>query len=236
MKRLARRWIATHLLANGAAVRLVGVRRPARPVAPPRAGHPRIGQLLSIGTLATALALGGCGSSPSGDYGGGHPDYARALAGSPAPLAALHRQGDRLLAGGVAAYEGRLAALRGYPVVVNAWASWCGPCRFEFPLFQRIAARYGRRVAFLGVNSQDSNDAARTFLREDPAPYPSYVDPDGEIAESVGAGLGLPDTVFYDRRGRLVHLKQGPYANAAELRADLDRYAIGAAAPGLEGG
>jgi cytochrome c biogenesis protein CcmG, thiol:disulfide interchange protein DsbE len=183
--------------------------------------------LAAILALAVALAIAGCGASGGGDYGGGHPDYAKALAGSPAPLAALHRQADRLLPGGVGAYEKRLAALRGYPVVVNVWASWCGPCRFEFPVFQRLAARYGRRVAFLGVNSQDANDAARTFLGEDPVPYPSYVDPKRAIAEGVGARLGLPDTAFYDRGGRLVYLKQGPYGDPAALRADLRRYVLG---------
>jgi cytochrome c biogenesis protein CcmG/thiol:disulfide interchange protein DsbE len=190
-------------------------------------------RILLAAAVATALLAAGCGSSSGGDYGGQHPDYATALAGSPAPLAALHRQADRLLGGGRDAYEARLARLRGYPAVVNVWASWCGPCRHEFPLFQRAAARYGKRVAFLGVDNQDSDDAARTFLREAPVPYPSYTDPDTEIASSVGADLGLPDTVFYDRRGELVHLKQGPYRDGAELRADIERYALGA---GREGG
>ncbi|HXV05371.1 MAG TPA: TlpA disulfide reductase family protein [Solirubrobacterales bacterium] len=183
-----------------------------------------ITHLVSFGI---ALAITGCGSTQGGDYGGKPPDYAKALAGSPAPLAALHRQANRLLPGGVNAYEKRIAGLHGYPAVVNVWASWCGPCRFEFPVFQRVAARYGRRVAFLGVNSQDANDAARTFLREDPVPYPSYVDPKRAIAESVGVNLGLPDTAFYDRGGKLVYLKQGPYDEAAALRADLERYAFG---------
>jgi cytochrome c biogenesis protein CcmG, thiol:disulfide interchange protein DsbE len=173
--------------------------------------------------IATALAIGGCGSSPSGK---GHPDYGKALAGAPAPLARLYAQGNRLLPGGVEAYEGRIAGLSGYPVVVNVWASWCGPCRFEFPDFQQVAAGYGKRVAFLGVDSQDSDDAARTFLSEQPVPYPSYTDPDQKIAESIGAGRGLPDTAFYDRAGRLVHLKQGPYSSRAELRADVEAYAL----------
>jgi cytochrome c biogenesis protein CcmG/thiol:disulfide interchange protein DsbE len=181
---------------------------------------------------ATALAAIGCGSSSGGNYGGKHPDYAKALAGSPPPLASLHRQADRLLGGGKDAYEARLSTLRGYPAVVNVWASWCGPCRFEFPLFQRVAARYGKRVAFLGIDSQDSDDAARTFLGEAPVPYPSYTDPGKEITASVGADLGLPDTVFYDRRGELVHLKQGPYRDAAELRADVERYALRASREG----
>lgn len=178
---------------------------------------------IAVAAGATALVAAGCGSSGGG---GGHPDYAKALAGAPAPLADLYAEANRLLPGGTDAYERRIVALRGYPIVVNVWASWCGPCRFEFPALQRLSAEYGTRVAFLGVDTQDNDEAARTFLREEPVPYPSYTDPDEEIAESIGATLGLPDTAFYDRRGRLVHLKQGPYADHAELRADIERCAL----------
>lgn len=184
-------------------------------------------QVLFAAALALlALAAAGCGSQAGGDYGGPHPDYAKALAGSPPPLAALHRQANQLLDGGSEAYERRIAALHGYPVVVNFWASWCGPCRFEFPTLQRLSAAYGRRVAFLGVNSEDSDDAARTFLSEEPVPYPSYTDPDQDIKESVGATIGLPDTAFYDRGGKLVYLKPGPYSKGAELRHDVQRCAL----------
>jgi cytochrome c biogenesis protein CcmG, thiol:disulfide interchange protein DsbE len=182
---------------------------------------------IALFALALAgLAAVGCGSSGSPDYGGKHPDYATALAGSPAPLAALHSQANKLLPGGTDAYEKRIAALKGYPVVANVWASWCGPCRFEFPTLQKLTARYGKRVAFLGVDSQDSDDAAKTFLAEAPVPYPSYTDSDEKIADSLGAGLGLPDTAFYDRAGELVHLRQGPYADDSELEADVRRYAL----------
>lgn len=180
---------------------------------------------------ALALAAGGCGSSAGGE-GAAHPDYEEALTGAPPRLAAIHKQANELLPGGLGAYERRIAALRGYPVVVNAWASWCGPCRLEFPYFQRAAARYGKRIAFLGIDTQDSDDAARTFLREEPVPYPSYTDPDEEIMAAIGATRGLPDTAFYDRRGHLVHLKQGPYDDLAELRADIERHALGRAAKG----
>jgi len=185
-------------------------------------------QTLSI-SLLTALLIAfaaGCGTSSSGqDYGGQHPDYARALAGSPAPLAALHKQADELLPGGTDAYEQRIAALKGYPVVANVWASWCGPCRFEFPTLQKLSARYGKRVAFLGVNSDDSDAAAKTFLREAPLSYPSYTDPHKEIFDSLGA-LGFPDTAFYDRDGELVYLKQGVYSDASDLEADVRHYAL----------
>jgi cytochrome c biogenesis protein CcmG, thiol:disulfide interchange protein DsbE len=189
------------------------------------------GRNLSIALfcIAAAALLAGCGSSASeeGSYGGGHPDYAKALAGSPAPLAALHSQHDRLLPGGVAAFQRRIAALHGYPAVVNVWASWCWPCRAEFPVLQRLSARYGRRVAFLGVDSDDSGAAASTFLGERPVPYPSYADPGKQIAAALRVGLGIPDTAFYDRQGKLAYLKQGPYAHPSELEADLKRYALG---------
>ena len=174
-----------------------------------------------VATVLAALLGAGCGSSTGGDYGGQHPDYKRALAGSPAPLAALHAQADRLLPGGTAAYEKRIAALRGYPVVANVWASWCGPCRFEFPVLQKLSARYGKQIAFLGINSKDSDETASSYLNEAPVSYPSYTDPDGKIATSIGATVGLPDTAFYDSAGKLVYLKQGPYAHSSELEADI---------------
>jgi thiol-disulfide isomerase/thioredoxin len=183
--------------------------------------------VLTASLLAPAigLAIGGCGAGEAS--GGGHPDYRAALRGAPPPLAALYRHGDGILDGGTAAYRLRLHALRGHPVVVNDWASWCGPCRQELPLFGRAAARLGKRVAFLGVDAQDSPAAARTFLRERPLPYPSFDDPDGKISASQGPITGYPRTAFYDSSGRLVHLKQGPYTSTADLAADIHRYAGG---------
>jgi thiol-disulfide isomerase/thioredoxin len=178
---------------------------------------------LALVAVAT-LAASGCGTAGGGDYGGQHPDYAKALAGSPAPLAALHKQADQLLPGGPEAFEKRIAALHGYPVVVNIWASWCGPCRFEFPLMQQASAAYGKRVAFLGVNSQDSDAGAETFLKEAPVPYPSYSDQG--IVAAIGAGRGLPVTVFYDRRGELCFLNKGVYSKRAELAADIRRFSL----------
>jgi thiol-disulfide isomerase/thioredoxin len=170
-----------------------------------------------------AFVIGGCGSSSESAT----PNYAQSLAGAPPKLAALHDQANRLLPGGLEAYEKRIERLRGYPVVANVWASWCGPCRLEIPYFQRAAAKHGKRVAFLGIDRQDSDDAALTFLREAPVPYPSYRDPDEAISVSIGAELGMPDTAFYDRGGDLVHLKQGPYDAIEELEADIRRYALG---------
>jgi cytochrome c biogenesis protein CcmG/thiol:disulfide interchange protein DsbE len=169
--------------------------------------------------------LAACGKGGS-DYGSKPPDYKAALAGAPKPLAGLYAQPNELLHGGTDTFQSRLAALRGYPVVVNKWASWCGPCRAEFPFFQRLSAKLGKRVAFLGVDANDSDDAAKTFLGEFPVPYPSYTDPEQKIAELLKATLGFPSTAFYDSQGKLVYTRQGGYAKQRDLLADNQRYGL----------
>jgi cytochrome c biogenesis protein CcmG/thiol:disulfide interchange protein DsbE len=173
--------------------------------------------------LAVAVAVCGCGSD--GEATGKTPDYERALAGAPKPLASLYEQPDELLPGGVDAFRQRLADLRGHPVVVNKWASWCGPCREEMPWFQTLSARLGKRIAFLGVNSQDNADAAQGFLDEFPLPYPSYSDPDEDIAAEMNATIGFPATAIYDSSGEQAHVQQGQYASREALAADIERYA-----------
>lgn len=177
---------------------------------------------------AATLVLSACGSTS--DDGAGNPesrasDYERALADAPPKLAALYEQGNELLGGEVEAYEARLRKLRGYPVVVNKWASWCGPCRHEFPFFQELAAKLGKRIAFLGINSKDSEDAARTFLEQFPVPYPSYSDPDHELGDLLQNAREFPVTGFYDSAGELVFVHRGGYASASDLEAEIKRYA-----------
>jgi cytochrome c biogenesis protein CcmG, thiol:disulfide interchange protein DsbE len=156
-------------------------------------------------------------------------EVSRPLPGAPPPLAALHRRVNDLQPGGAPALDAQLLALRGRPVVVNLWASWCHPCVFELPIFQRQALRYGARVAFLGVNSGDNRAAARRLAARFPMPYPSIEDPRQAVAGRYGA-VGLPATAFYDGRGkRVVH--QGRFSTEAELSSAIERYAIGAGGP-----
>lgn len=171
------------------------------------------------------LAATGCGSEPSPVVQGAPPTADRNVK-LPPELRALERQASQLLDGGKDAFEARVAELRGHPVVVNQWASWCGPCRFEFPFFQAQADERGDEVAFLGVDSNDSEEAAATFLRELPLPYPSYLDPDSEISEEyLDHPVALPATGFYGADGKLAFVHQGPYDSADQLAADIDRYA-----------
>lgn len=97
----------------------------------------------------------------------------------------------------------------GTPLVVNIWASWCGPCRIEAPDLARASARYGDRIQFLGVDILDSRGAARDFMREFGWTYPSVFDPSGEIRDRLGI-FGQPATLFYDATGELVQKWVGP--------------------------
>jgi thiol-disulfide isomerase/thioredoxin len=152
------------------------------------------------------------------------------LAGSPPALAALHAQANRILDGGSSALDRRLATLKGVPVVINKWASWCKPCKAEFGAFQRVAAEYGRQVAFLGIDSLDGSPAeALAFLRSHPVSYPSYYDADGSLGEQVTDSSFTPVTVFIPPHGN-PYIHQGQYPSAAKLREDVRHYALGAPA------
>jgi cytochrome oxidase Cu insertion factor (SCO1/SenC/PrrC family)/thiol-disulfide isomerase/thioredoxin len=151
--------------------------------------------------------------------GAGH-----ALAGSPPLLASLHRQADRLL-GNESELAGRIRALRGYPIVINAWASWCGPCRSEFGLFAAASASYGRRVAFLGADTGDSPADARTFLAAHPVSYPSYQTTTSNLS-SLAQVQDLPTTIFINRAGKVVYVHIGQYDSQGTLDQDISSYAL----------
>lgn len=146
------------------------------------------------------------------------------LAGAPKPLAKLHAQSSQILEGGVPAFERRMAELKGHPVVINKWASWCNPCRAEFPAFQQLATQRGKDVAFVGLNAGDSVGPAKKFLQQYPVPFPSYEDPDEEIARDIKAPANYPITLFVDAKGDTAFIHQGGYTSAQDLADDVDRY------------
>lgn len=179
--------------------------------------------------LTAALAvLGGCGSRPANDATKTAADFKPVgIANADPRLQAIYGQANELLPGGRARYRSRIDELKGLPIVVNKWASWCGPCAAEFPYFQSAAREMGAKVAFLGVNTNDSRDEAATFLRELPVPFPSYEDGRAEIAAEMRNVLGFPATAFYDAAGRLAYVHQGQFSSAAQLRAEIERHALG---------
>ena len=129
------------------------------------------------------------------------------------------------LPGGRDAFEKRIEKERGKPVVVNKWASWCGPCRLEFPYFRDQAKKRKGQVVFLGVNSNDNRGDAEDFLKEEPVPYKHFEDPKLEIAAAFNAVQAFPSTAFYDSKGKLAFVHQGGYANEKDLSEDIGRYA-----------
>jgi cytochrome c biogenesis protein CcmG, thiol:disulfide interchange protein DsbE len=158
----------------------------------------------------SALLLFGCGS----DEGSSRP-------------ASGDTQNARLLDGGRAGFEAYIEKQKGRPVVVNKWASWCGPCRAELPILQEIATSRGKEIAFVGVNARDKRPTAERFAARFPVPYPSYEDPDEKIARALKAPSNFPVTLFVDDGGRTVFTHQGGYRTAADLQADIDRYLRG---------
>ena len=143
----------------------------------------------------------------------------------PAPSTSANAAPARFLDGGRGAFEKRIASERGTPVVVNKWASWCGPCRFEFPFFQSQESKRDGEVVFLGVNSNDNQGDAEDFLADYPVDFPHFKDPNLEVAASFNAVQAFPATAFYDSKGELAYVHQGGYSDEGKLAADIDRYA-----------
>lgn len=114
-----------------------------------------------------------------------------------------------------------LEGLRGQPVVVNFWASWCGPCFEEHATLVEAARRLAGDVRFVGVVYEDSEPGAASFLLRQGSSYPSVVDAAGRTAIAYGV-YGVPETFFIDAEGRIVAKHLGPVTGAV-LAANLKR-------------
>jgi cytochrome oxidase Cu insertion factor (SCO1/SenC/PrrC family)/thiol-disulfide isomerase/thioredoxin len=144
-------------------------------------------------------------------------------AASPQALQALHRQAGQLLG---PTLNARLRALRGYPIVVNVWASWCTPCQQEFGLFASASKRYGNQVAFLGADNNDSPANAQSFLHQHSIGYPSY-QTTPESLGSLAVIMGTPTTIFINRAGKVVDVHTGQYTSLQTLESDIKSYSLG---------
>ena len=118
-------------------------------------------------------------------------------------------------------FQTLLAQLRGTPVVVNGWGSWCGACRVEGPLLAAAARRYGRRIQFLGIDTRDSRGDGQAWVARMRWTYPSLFDPspNGQVENQLGYHC-CPVTLFYDREGQVVDQISGP-AGASALAAGI---------------
>ena len=186
--------------------------------------------LAGSGVLAAALLAAGIIVVAEGGGGGGSSQAAPPVKLSakqrgslPRPIARNVAQANQVID---TSLDAKLSSLRGVPVVVNQWASWCPNCKFEFPFFQREAKRFEKKVAFLGLDSQDNQGDAESFLKQYPVTYPSVFDPSASEAASIGAGQSWPTTVFIEPSGQVANVHIGAYATDEQLRADIERYGL----------
>jgi cytochrome c biogenesis protein CcmG, thiol:disulfide interchange protein DsbE len=114
-----------------------------------------------------------------------------------------------------------LEALRGKPVVLNFFASWCGPCIREMPALQAMSERYRGRVHFVGVTFNDRREAARDVLQRTGVTYPSAFDAESEVALDYAVRV-MPTTVFIGPGGNLVERKDGEISER-QLETVIDR-------------
>jgi cytochrome c biogenesis protein CcmG, thiol:disulfide interchange protein DsbE len=117
--------------------------------------------------------------------------------------------------------EGEIADYRGDWVLVNLWASWCGPCRKETPALERYWRRNrARGVTVLGIDVQDNSEDALAFLEEFPTSYPQLRSVGDERSDAFGS-TGVPENFLVDPKGRLALIRRGPVDDAL-LREQVD--------------
>jgi cytochrome c biogenesis protein CcmG/thiol:disulfide interchange protein DsbE len=116
-----------------------------------------------------------------------------------------------------------LASLRGKAVVLNFWASWCGPCKDETPLLQEAWKRWeGKDVVFVGIDVKDFRGDAEDFLARYGVTYPNVYDGKGSTVGRYGV-TGFPETYFIDASGKVRYRIAGPVEDEAELDAGIER-------------
>ena len=160
---------------------------------------------LFIAAAIVAILFAGLGKDPQA--------IDSPLVGRPAPAFALREVGTGQTI--------NLEQFKGKPVVLNFWATWCGPCWEEHPTLVANARTLQPGVQFLGVVFQDSEDKIQKFLNERGHAYPTVVDDAGKTAIAYGVG-GVPETFFLDRNGTIVAKFTGPL-NTEELQTNLQK-------------
>lgn len=163
---------------------------------------------IGLRVTCAALLLAACGDAPRGGP-------VRTGAEAPA-YAAETLDGERA----------SLALLRGRPVLLNVWATWCHPCRTEIPALEQLHKTYGPQglhVVGVSIDQGDQEQGIREFLQEFGASYPIWLDPDGEITTAYST-IGVPNTFLIGPDGTLLWKHVGPVtADNVELRGLIEK-------------
>jgi thiol-disulfide isomerase/thioredoxin len=142
--------------------------------------------------VALALACSACSGATVGPSAGRLPTSAASL-----PTVDIGQ------------FRTMLAAAHGTPVLLNVWASWCGPCISEAPALASLAKDYAGRDTFVGLDVQDTTPSARAFISRYGWTFPSVADPSGQVRNGLGF-VGQPVTVVFDAAGKQVFARSGP--------------------------
>jgi peroxiredoxin len=145
----------------------------------------RIGRIFRVailaGVLVTSLSLAGDGSGPAPDFN-------------------LAARGGKSLA---------LRELRGQVIMINFWATWCGPCRQEMPLLEQMYRKYQPMgFTMLGVNVEPDPSGAEDWLKETPVSFPILFDKENRVSKLYNVS-GMPSSVLIDRKGNVRYLHRG---------------------------
>ncbi|CUU54228.1 Thiol-disulfide isomerase or thioredoxin [Parafrankia irregularis] len=160
------------------------------------------------GAVAAVLLAGGglAGCSANANKvdatGGGGYGFVQQAPGQDFVAPAQRRAAPKLAGETLDGDQLDLASLRGKPVVLNFWASWCAPCRAETPHLVTLAAD-NPDVAFVGVDEKEEPASARAFVRDFKVTYPSVIDRLGTLAAGWPISIGLPSTIVLDAEGRI---------------------------------
>lgn len=160
-----------------------------------------------LGVVAVAVLTGALFFAFARGFGRDPHEVPFMLKGKPAPDFTLTRldTGEPVT----------LAQLRGRPVVLNFWASWCGPCKLDHPVLARAARNHQADARFFGVVFEDTPENARAFAPIDPA-FPQLVDPQSRMAVDYGV-TGVPETYFVDAQGIIRDKYVGPLVDEVEI-------------------
>ncbi|GIW08433.1 MAG: hypothetical protein KatS3mg060_3238 [Dehalococcoidia bacterium] len=146
--------------------------------------------MIRLVALLAALVLAAC-----------QPSSAAPVVGGAAPEFSLPTLDGRTVS---------LASLKGKPVLLNFWATWCAPCREEMPLIQRAAARYASSgLTVLAIDVQEGEALVQPFVDEFGLTFPVLLDKNGEVVSRYRV-RGIPTTVFIDRGGIIQSVYLGP--------------------------
>ncbi len=116
-----------------------------------------------------------------------------------------------------------LSDLRGNPVLINFWATWCSPCRIEMPYLQQIYDRFsGKGLVLLAINNGESSSRVGEFMQSQGFSFPVLLDIRGSIAQSYNI-VGLPTTFYIDKDGIIQDMKVGAFRSVAEIENGLSK-------------